>query len=85
MVAPEEAVLVQDLHLLHHVLVKFVSFERVVLMFIKMEYDKVLLDLLVFNKEPYTQNHHMATLSMVHNLPSIHQVRIAHYFHLSLT
>jgi len=44
-VAPEEAVLVQDLHLLHHVLVKFVSFERVVLMLIEMKYDKVLLDL----------------------------------------
>lgn len=45
MVAPEEAVLVQDLHLLHHVLVQFVNLERVVLMFIKMQNDKVLLDL----------------------------------------
>ena len=44
-VSPEEAVLVQDLHFLHHVLVKFVSFERVVLMLIEMKYDKVLLDL----------------------------------------
>lgn len=44
MVAPEKAVLVEDFHLLHHVLVQFMNLERVGFMFVEMKNDQVFLD-----------------------------------------